>query len=293
MKETASRILLIVAGIFLLPVIIFAQILNGGFEDWTGINPDNWYVNNVPGFYVPITESSTSHSGNHALEGQVVTFSNTTVPPILISGGSMGGFTVSEKYLSLEGYYQFKTDEADQLDIAVIMYDSTSSVIGGGSLEILTPVSTYTLFSVGIEYFYPDLTPDKVLIEMIVSNSSSDSVHLGTEFLLDDLSLSMTPTNVQITPTPVSSTMALAQNYPNPFNPVTMISFSLAAASEVTLSVYDITGKQVDKLIDRQEMASGYHSLQWKPNSEVPSGVYFYRLKTGTFSQTKRMLFIK
>jgi len=292
MKKTTSRILLSISGIFLLPVIMFAQILNGGFEDWTGINPDHWFTYNVQGAYVPITESSTSHSGNHALEGQVVSFLDILVPPVLISGGDVSGFTISEKYLSLEGYYQFKTDSADQLDIAVIMYDSTS-VIGGGSLEILTPVSAYTLFSVGIEYFYPDLTPDKVFIEILVSNSSSDNVHLGTEFLLDDLSLSMTPTSVQITPAPVSSTMALAQNYPNPFNPVTMISFSLPSTSEVILTVYDITGKQVDRLIDRQEMTAGYHSMQWKPNSEVPSGVYFYRLTTGTFSQTKRMLFIK
>jgi len=292
MRKITSRILLSISGIFLLPVIMFAQILNGGFEDWTGINPDHWFTYNVQGAYVPITESSTSHSGNHALEGQVVSFLDILVPPVLISGGDVSGFTISEKYLSLEGYYQFKTDSADQLDIAVIMYDSTS-VIGGGSLEILTPVSAYTLFSVGIEYFYPDLTPDKVFIEILVSNSSSDNVHLGTEFLLDDLSLSMTPTSVQITPAPVSSTMALAQNYPNPFNPVTMISFSLPSTSEVILTVYDITGKQVDRLIDRQEMTAGYHSMQWKPNSEVPSGVYFYRLTTGTFSQTKRMLFIK
>jgi len=91
--------------------------------------------------------------------------------------------------------------------------------------------------------------------------------------------------------TSVPSTFSLAQNYPNPFNPVTTISYSLPFRSKVSLSVFDILGREVATLISG-EVAAGGHSVQWSP-ANLPSGVYHYRLAAGEFTATKKMLLIK
>lgn len=84
---------------------------------------------------------------------------------------------------------------------------------------------------------------------------------------------------------------ALAQNFPNPFNPVTTLSFTLAARALVSLTIYDILGRTVQTLAEGT-MDAGVHSLQWNA-ARFPSGVYFYRLRTGGFQQTRTMLLTK
>lgn len=83
----------------------------------------------------------------------------------------------------------------------------------------------------------------------------------------------------------------LSQNYPNPFNPTTNINFSLPEASEVSLTVFNTLGQQVATLVDSQ-LNSGSHSITWNAQN-VPSGIYFYRLKAGNFVQTNKMLLLK
>jgi hypothetical protein len=84
---------------------------------------------------------------------------------------------------------------------------------------------------------------------------------------------------------------ALAQNYPNPFNATTNISFSLAEAGNVSLNVYDITGRLVVTLVDGQ-MDAGQHVVVWDA-SNVSSGVYFYKLATADYRATKMMNLLK
>jgi hypothetical protein len=88
----------------------------------------------------------------------------------------------------------------------------------------------------------------------------------------------------------------LAQNYPNPFNPGTSIEFSLPVASRTTVDVYNVVGEKVTTLLDRF-LPAGSYSVSWdganangKPAS---SGMYFYRLKAGEFSDTKKMMLVK
>jgi uncharacterized lipoprotein YddW (UPF0748 family) len=83
----------------------------------------------------------------------------------------------------------------------------------------------------------------------------------------------------------------LGQNYPNPFNPETNIQFSVSAAGHVQLDIYDVLGRTVASLIDR-EMQPGMYSVQWN-GAGAPSGIYFYRLKAGSFSEVKKMLLQK
>jgi spore coat protein A len=92
------------------------------------------------------------------------------------------------------------------------------------------------------------------------------------------------------------SAMELLQNTPNPFNPVTMIRFRLPASGAVDLKIYNVAGQEVRALVSKS-FPSGVSSVEWdgKDNSGsiVPSGVYFYQLRSGEFVQRKKMLMLK
>ena len=89
----------------------------------------------------------------------------------------------------------------------------------------------------------------------------------------------------------IPSGFELSQNYPNPFNPSTTIRFALPAAQDVNITVYNILGQQVTTLANGF-FSAGSHSLQFDA-SNLASGTYVYRLQTGNFVQTRKMLLIK
>ena len=84
---------------------------------------------------------------------------------------------------------------------------------------------------------------------------------------------------------------SLSQSYPNPFNPTTVINYQIRLTSHVTLKVYDILGREVESLVDRQQTAGNY-SVSFD-GSNLPSGVYLYRLQAGNFSSVKKMMLLK
>ncbi len=84
---------------------------------------------------------------------------------------------------------------------------------------------------------------------------------------------------------------ALSQNTPNPFNPSTVISFQIPVAGNVRLSVYNVAGQEVARLVDRR-LAAGSHSAVFNGGGRA-SGVYFYRLQAEGFTQSRKMLLIK
>lgn len=89
----------------------------------------------------------------------------------------------------------------------------------------------------------------------------------------------------------------LDQNYPNPFNSQTKISYQLRTQCNVTLTVFDLLGRQIDKLVDSNQSAGKYEVLfdssRIDQNRVVSSGVYFYKIQAGDFSQTKSMLVLE
>jgi hypothetical protein len=94
--------------------------------------------------------------------------------------------------------------------------------------------------------------------------------------------------NVEITnPTQYN----LSQNYPNPFNPSTTIKFTLLEASNVTLKIFNTLGEEVSVLVNRV-MEAGTHEVNFEA-SQLHSGMYFYRLEAGTFTQVKKMTLLK
>lgn len=89
---------------------------------------------------------------------------------------------------------------------------------------------------------------------------------------------------------------ALSQNFPNPFNPETQISYSLPREAHVTLTIFNVLGQKVKTLVDELQDA-GYKSIRWDGENDsgnkVSSGIYFYRIQAGDYSQTKRMVLLE
>ncbi len=83
----------------------------------------------------------------------------------------------------------------------------------------------------------------------------------------------------------------LFQNYPNPFNPVTNIKYQLPGSSSVKLAVYDVLGREVECLVDDEKPAGSYE-VQFNA-ANLPTGVYFYRIEAGKYSDTKKLLLLK
>ena len=130
--------------------------------------------------------------------------------------------------------------------------------------------------------------------------SASEGKELRVDATLDGDVYGTSPltvgTAVVLSQDAVPTEFGLSQNYPNPFNPSTVIDFSVAKDSYVSLNVYDITGRLVSTLVDGN-MSTGYHSALWNgidnQGMSVSAGIYIYALQTEEASITRKMVFMK
>ena len=90
---------------------------------------------------------------------------------------------------------------------------------------------------------------------------------------------------------PVPAEFALVQNFPNPFNPVTTITYSLPLKTQVELVIYNTLGESVMQLVN-EEKEAGKYSVKFDATN-LPSGIYFYKLQAGSFVETKKMVLMK
>ena len=123
----------------------------------------------------------------------------------------------------------------------------------------------------------------------VLTNSNPATVSEVASRLLSTL-VNNTFTKVEtkeLLPTEIS----LSQNYPNPFNPITEINYQLPSLSKVSLKVFDILGKEVMELVNKEQGAGNYKIKL--DASNLTSGVYFYQLRTNSFVDTKKLVLIK
>jgi len=97
-------------------------------------------------------------------------------------------------------------------------------------------------------------------------------------------------TNVNENPNKINE-YRLFNNFPNPFNPSTKIKYSLAQNSHVQITIYNIHGEEIERLVD-EKMKAGIHELEFR-GEYLPSGIYFYRIVCAKYSETKKMMLIK
>ena len=137
-------------------------------------------------------------------------------------------------------------------------------------------------------YSYEALTSTEGPSFIIVGVTDDDS----SSIQIDELWYNERPAGLGISDeAPIASRYELGQNYPNPFNPTTHIRFNIPETANAKLTVFNVMGEEVATLVNGVMQAGG-HTVSWNAAS-MPTGVYFYQLESGNFSQTKKLLLVK
>jgi hypothetical protein len=152
----------------------------------------------------------------------------------------------------------------------------------------ITPNIYYSSNS-GVNWIIQHTSPSNTGYKQLTKSRNNDilwAITIGGEVERND-----NPTSVSTISSEVPSKFKLFQNYPNPFNPATNIKFNIAKSSYVKILVYDIIGRVIQTLVDKRLQAGTYEASF--DGSSLTSGVYFYKLITDDFSETKKMVLIK
>lgn len=140
--------------------------------------------------------------------------------------------------------------------------------------------------TVSVGFFYKTIGSIELLLDRLTFWYPDDP--LGR--LIDDFGDS-TIVSVKDEKSDVPNSFKLFQNYPNPFNPTTNIKYEISSIANVKLTVYDILGREIETLVNEEKLPGSY---EVKFNaSHLSSGTYFYVLRAGNFSETKKMLLMK
>ncbi|MDW8436942.1 MAG: S8/S53 family peptidase [Chloroherpetonaceae bacterium] len=138
---------------------------------------------------------------------------------------------------------------------------------------------------------HPNLTPMQVItaIKSTASNANAPNREIGWGIANALAAVNFYPLSASQPSLP--KVFALHQNYPNPFNPTTTIAYQLAENADVALEVFDVLGRKIATLVEARQDAGSY-SANFDA-SGLSSGVYFYRLRAGAFSETRKMILAK
>jgi hypothetical protein len=169
---------------------------------------------------------------------------------------------------SLEKYVEYYPDNTFNMGKAYLSYDSEGYLISARSYR-----------------FYNSLT-DSMPASYWINFENNNNI-----FSADARHLSITYRDLVSVPTNKTYQFELAQNYPNPFNPTTTIQFSIPETSFIELSVFDILGRKVAKLVEGK-FEVGTHKVTFDATN-LSSGIYFYKLKSEKFSAVKKMILMK
>ncbi|MFI5252255.1 MAG: T9SS type A sorting domain-containing protein [Bacteroidota bacterium] len=165
-----------------------------------------------------------------------------------------------------------------QVQVMAFVLDTTQAYVycdsatGNFTIPVSNKFYNYSIFAINLGPGY---------------NNNGVNAHPGDNGVV----VNYTTLGVNERNTGAPGSFALHQNYPNPFNPTTVIHYQLSAAGRVTLKIYDVLGKEIATLVDGLQ-TPGDHFVQWD-GSALPSGVYFYRIQSGLYSETKKLLLMR
>ena len=183
--------------------------------------------------------------------------------------------------------------------ISLCNFDAVSSVVSLTLTATGTPNVLLSDPKDGKTFYVNDVYNDTTYQIVFTGGTTNFSMNLpayGSAVLIVSDSIkkiSMPPITSVKTNTAGSLPTAfkLHQNFPNPFNPTTVIRFQVPVTCKVNLNIYDMLGRKIAKLVGETKQA-GTYSIEWNA-SNFPSGVYFYRLQVGNFSDTKKLILVK
>lgn len=263
-----------------------APIPNGDFEEWSNGSPVGWTTDDTTiatQSFLPITQTSDAENGSSAMKGTVtgVGFGGMNVaqiPPLLISGkisgNDTGGFAYSDHPNSITGFYKFSPVGEDSI-LIIVVFKKHGAGIGGGSGYLAKATSSYTAFTIPINWSSSD-APDTAMISISIPAYGGTS-NVGTTMEIDNLAFSNGTNSVG-----ASAAIPLSlDNFPNPLlgASATSIAYSLSEAGYTTLTLYDMEGRAIKTCV--QEFESAGPHLVTVDCSSLPVGTYTYRLTSG------------
>ena len=253
--------------------VVFAGTENSGL--WKSTNGGvNWFLSSY-NINVNEVRQVVSHPSN---------------PQTMYAATWRGGI-----YKSVDGggSWQAKNSGLGDMFVKAVVIDPTNPNIlyagtfFGGAFKSMDAGETWISIMSGMPGFYiPAMAVNPVQPHIIYAGTGA-----GVFTLVQTISAVE-----RMTDTSVPKDFSLGQNYPNPFNPQTTIEFTTAEKGYVTINVYDLLGKQVATLAETDYMP-GQYKITWDGRNnngeQLPSGVYFYRMVSENFEQTRRLVFTK
>ena len=250
--------------------ILLLDSAENGITRWTasggwGLTTSQYYSPNNS--FADSPTGSYSNSTNRTLT--LTTPLNVTATPVLF----------------LSYYYKHTIDTVDN---AYIDVSSDNGSTWKSAIFYNLTKSVWTKEYLDISSFAAGSASMKIRFSMVSNGTvTADGIYI------DNIKLAgynMTPTGINPDLQSPSEYM-LSQNYPNPFNPVTSINYSIAVPGNVKLTVYNVLGKEVSVIVNEFK-SQGSHSVNFNGNN-LSSGMYYYKLESGNYSETRKMMLIK
>lgn len=262
---------------------IFTQVVNEGANE-LAITGLAWWAQDPDGYKLYIFSRDGGTNQTRVTRMHPTTYDRITVAVLEDADYVAGGCAVTADYNSMlvtfGGILQNST--GDRLGVYQMKFDQSwatitpaSSTVEGGTVREISVVADladfrddeYTLSL----FIYNDVLDQEIELPLTLDVTTAIGDNPGEELIPREY--------------------ALQQNFPNPFNPSTMIEYNLRETQHTRLSVYNIAGQEVARLVDGMQEA-GAHSVMFDA-AGMPSGMYFYRLQSGDFSRTAKMVLLK
>jgi hypothetical protein len=261
------------------------EIPNFIFENWGNVDPDFWTTFNSNGD-PNVFSSEDAYDGLISARMEVIS-GNFAPPRLQSNNGSGEPFSVSQSYNYLTGYYKFAPISGDVVYLYAQLHGDVGQGGKEGMLAITESASEWTQFVIPlIEYQAGPVNQGTISFQM----ENLPSLHIGTYFIVDALEFLVSLTSVEDDDNSLNN-FSLEQNYPNPFNPSTKISWQSPLSGHQTIKVYDVLGNEVATLVDEFKEAGSYE-INFDA-SFLSGGVYFYKLKSDSFVEIKKMILLK
>lgn len=216
-------------------------------------------------------------------------------------GGGYGMGTISLSVTSTAGPFlvtspntavtwNANTPQTVTWDIA----NTNVSPVNCANVKIKLSTDGGTTFPTILKSSTPNDGSETVTLPMVSTANARIKVEAADNIFFDISNTNFTITTVSGISNQLAKPLSfqLMQNFPNPFNPVSMINFTIPQKSAVSLYVYDMSGKLVMKMINNEIKTEGNYTYEFD-GSTLASGMYFYRLTAGKFSETKKMILLK
>lgn len=267
--------------------------------NWVRIDSINTSIRSIPEGYTKINPFRINYIYTRGWENLIISTNSGMNFDTAVGSASFGDIKFNRVDSSMIAYSDNKLYKStnhgfswsqistlvENIRSIVICYDNPNSVYAGTSNGL------YKSNNGGVNWtwYNNSFTPSKNVIGINSDAGMGDTVYAVTNDAVYRVWHSYTGLNNVSTELP--SQFSLSQNYPNPFNPTTNIKFNIPKSGFVKLTVFDVLGKEIQTLVNEQ-LSPGSYSYDFDA-SHLPSGIYYYKIESNEFTQTKKMVLIK